>query len=173
MLENLLCCTAPKIYLQMPLLCSNYAYQESIIGSAYSLTFCFCINSDCVGVRNLLSKDIGKEMVTCELLSVAWLLLMRLVVAIIELPHGHAKFRKTLMQFPQRICQLCSHYARCFCMLILMPTQSPYPSPPSSFWSLPVCMNEAKGPQLKELISRTHHLWCSVIVHTTMTLKSL
>ena len=61
---------------------------RSITGD--TLTFRFCINSDCVGVRSLLSKDVEEETVTCELLPVAWLLLTGLVVAITESPRGQA-----------------------------------------------------------------------------------
>ena len=53
--------------LQMHLLRSNYAYQDSITGGAFTHMFCFHINSECVAGQSLLSKD-GKKMVTCELL---------------------------------------------------------------------------------------------------------
>ena len=52
----------------MPLLSSNNVYQEPITGDAFTLTYRFCINSDCPGAQSLLSKDIGEETVTFELL---------------------------------------------------------------------------------------------------------
>ena len=61
---------------------------RSITGD--TLTFRFCINSDCVGAQSLLSKVVGEETVTCELLPVAWLLLTGLVVTITESPRGQA-----------------------------------------------------------------------------------
>ena len=67
--------------LQMSLLCSTYTYQESITGSAFTLTFHFYINSDRVGAQSLLSMNVGEETAACELLPGAWLSLTGLVIA--------------------------------------------------------------------------------------------
>ena len=101
--------------LRMRLLCSNYASQEStrlctnimwaaftcfrsveqaghffgapVCGGAFTLTFHFHVNSDCVGARSWLSKDVG-EAVSCELLPGTWDSLIRLLVTITESPRG-------------------------------------------------------------------------------------
>jgi len=103
--------------LQVCLLCSNYAQQESIrlctnimwatftpfrsvqeqtgcffrapvCGGAFTLTFHFRVNSDRVGAQSWLSKDFGELAVSCELLPGAWDSLTGLLVAIMESPRG-------------------------------------------------------------------------------------
>ena len=69
--------------------CSSCAHQESIAGGAFTLTFHFHINSNCVWTWTWLSKDVGEETVTCELLAVAWLSsCSKLLPPITESPHG-------------------------------------------------------------------------------------
>ena len=57
-----------------------------VCGSAFTLTLHFRINSNCVGTQSLLSKDVGKEAMTCELLPAIQPSLTGQVVTIIESP---------------------------------------------------------------------------------------
>ena len=65
-----------------------------VCGGAFTLIVCLHINSDCVGARSLLSKDVGEEAMTCELLPAAWLSAMRLVFIITKSPRNQVFFCK-------------------------------------------------------------------------------
>ena len=94
--NSLVLCTALPTFRAVEQVGHFFLAPVCVCGWAFSLTFHFC---QLCGAWSLLIKDIGEEMMTCELLPAIWVLLMGLVVAIVEFRlttwHG---FHKTLIK---------------------------------------------------------------------------
>ena len=79
--NSLALCTALPTFRAVEQVGHFFLAPVCVCGWAFTLTFHFC---QLCGAWSLLIKDIGEEMVTCELLQAVWVLLTELVVPIVE-----------------------------------------------------------------------------------------